>query len=67
MSAKLGVPEEDIHPDATFEDLEVDSLAIVELSDVIEGQYGVTLEDGQVTKRTTMARTAELLAAQEQA
>jgi acyl carrier protein len=62
LSTKLGVPTEETAPDATFADLEIDSLALVELSDVLEGQYGLALEEGQVTKETTLSDAAERLA-----
>ena len=45
---QFGVEESDITRDATFEDLDVDSLDLAELSQIIEDEYGVQLKGDDV-------------------
>ncbi|MFI9051581.1 acyl carrier protein [Streptomyces sp. NPDC053427] len=45
LTEHLGVPEDTITPNATFEGLELDSLSVVELSVIIEEQLGVQLTE----------------------
>lgn len=44
LSEHFGVPEEHVHPDATFEELDIDSLARVEMLAVVEDRLNVTLD-----------------------
>ncbi|MFC0055188.1 phosphopantetheine-binding protein [Streptomyces actinomycinicus] len=53
-----------ISPDATFEDLEMDSLFLVELLLVVEKELGVKVDDDAATPRDTIGRAAEVIAAQ---
>ncbi|GGU99587.1 hypothetical protein GCM10010211_78670 [Streptomyces albospinus] len=48
LTEHMGVPENIIKPDATFEDLELDSLSIVELTVIIEDRLGVQLTQEDV-------------------
>ena len=50
--SELGPDPADITPDATFESLDVDSLDLVELSQVVEEEFGVVIkgEDAQNLK-----------------
>ncbi|UQA97181.1 acyl carrier protein [Streptomyces halobius] len=45
LTEHLGVPEDIIQPDATFTDLDLDSLSIAELSVIIEDRLGVHLTE----------------------
>ncbi|MBL1115337.1 acyl carrier protein [Streptomyces sp. 110] len=65
LNTKLGVAKEEITPDATFEDLDMDSLALVELTDVLDAAFGIKLDENQVTKETKLTEVASLLKAQE--
>ncbi|MEU7167148.1 acyl carrier protein [Streptomyces morookaense] len=64
LSEHFGVPEDHIHPDATFEELDVDSLARAEMLAVVEGRLKVTLdqEPGGLTLGEAAARIERLLA-----
>lgn len=44
LSELAGLQPEDIKPDATLEDLDIDSLDLVELAQIIEERYEVRLE-----------------------
>jgi acyl carrier protein len=45
LTDHFGVPEEDVRPDATFEQIEIDSLARVELVSMLEDELRVILPD----------------------
>ena len=51
---QFGVEESDISRDATFEQLDVDSLDLAELSQIIEDEYGVQLKGDDVGKIKTV-------------
>src|SRR5260370_109437 len=50
---QFGVDESQITRDATFEELDVDSLDLAELSQIIEDEYGVQLKGDDVGKIKT--------------
>jgi acyl carrier protein len=52
-----------IGPDTRFTDLGFDSIVIVELAMVLEGEFGILLEFGEFTDTTTIAEAAELMMA----
>jgi acyl carrier protein len=52
-----------ISRDATFEDLDVDSLDLVELSQVIEDEFGVLLEGEDVKDLKTVGEAVDLVVA----
>jgi acyl carrier protein len=41
---QFGVEASDVSRDSTFEDLDVDSLDLTEISQIIEEEYGVTIK-----------------------
>ena len=52
---RLGVDESDVTPDASFrEDLEADSLDLVELIMELEEQFGMEIPDEEAEKITTV-------------
>jgi acyl carrier protein len=57
------VQHEHIGQDTAFGDLGFDSLVIVELALVLDTEFGVTLEDGELTDTMTVADAAQLLVA----
>jgi acyl carrier protein len=61
IATNFGIPEKQITPDTTFEDLEFDSLALVELAVTVKGQFGVEIEEDAVTVEDTLSRVAELI------
>ena len=58
---QFGVEESDISRDATFEDLDVDSLDLAELSQIIEDEYGVALKGDDVGKMKTVGDAIDLV------
>jgi acyl carrier protein len=57
------IQHESISADATFADLSFDSLVIVELAMVLDGEFGITLEFGELTDTMTITEAAELMMA----
>ncbi len=58
---QFGVEESDISRDATFEQLDVDSLDLAELSQIIEDEYGVQLKGDDVAKIKTVGDAIDLV------
>jgi acyl carrier protein len=58
---QFGVDESQISRDATFEELDVDSLDLAELSQIIEDEYGVQLKGDDVGKIKTVGDAIDLV------
>jgi len=59
-SDRLGVDETDVTPDASFrEDLEADSLDLVELIMELEEQFGMEIPDEEAEKITTVEEAVD--------
>ena len=58
---QFGVDETQITRDATFEQLDVDSLDLAELSQIIEDEYGVQLKGDDVAKIKTVGDAVDLV------
>ncbi|MEU7476322.1 acyl carrier protein [Lentzea sp. NPDC042327] len=57
----MGMEEDEIQPHHTFNELEVDSLGLVELVLVVQKEFGVEIADDEVSPDFTIAQTAELI------
>lgn len=53
---RVGLPEENVveDPNATFEDMGLDSLAFVEIQLAIQQEYGITIPDEDAEKLMTL-------------
>jgi acyl carrier protein len=51
---EFGEEPENIKPDSRFEDLDIDSLDLVELAQVIEDEYGIEVNDSDMDQITTV-------------
>ena len=58
---QFGVEPDDITREATFEDLDVDSLDLAELSQIIEDEHGVQLKGDDVGKIKTVGDAIDLV------
>ena len=58
---QFGVEPDDITPEATFEDLDVDSLDLAELSQIIEEEFGVALKGEDVARIKTVGDAVDLV------
>ncbi|MFF2025127.1 acyl carrier protein [Streptomyces sp. NPDC058171] len=52
-----------IDADRSFQELEVDSLSLAELGAQLEDEFGVTVDEEELTPSTTVAQLAVLLEA----
>jgi acyl carrier protein len=60
---KFGVPAEDVRPDATFEQLDLDSLDLVEFALAAEEELGVRITDEEAEDLETLDDAIKLLEA----
>jgi acyl carrier protein len=58
---QFGAEPSEITRDATFEELDVDSLDLAELSQIIEDEYGVKLKGEDVGKIKTVGDAVDLV------
>lgn len=57
----FGVEPHEVTPEATFADLDLDSLAIVEFALVAEKEFGVDIAEDEVSPRATITDALALL------
>lgn len=60
---KVGADGDEIRPDATFEALDVDSLDLVEVAQVVEEEYGVEITGEDAKQFETVGDAVEFVAA----
>jgi acyl carrier protein len=61
LSELADLKPEDIKPEATLEDLDIDSLDLVELAQIIEERYEVRLERDDFKDVTTVGAAIEVI------
>jgi acyl carrier protein len=59
--AEVGADRDAISREATFEDLDVDSLDLVEIAQIVEEQFGVELEGDDVKDLRTVGEVIDLV------
>jgi acyl carrier protein len=64
--AEVGAERDQINRDASFEDLDVDSLDLVEIAQIIEDEFGVELEGDAVADLTNVGQVIDLVVARAQ-
>lgn len=60
--ASFGPDESQITRDATFEALDIDSLDLVELAQIVEDEYGVVLKGEDMKELKTVGDAIDLIA-----
>ena len=60
--ASFGPDESQINRDATFEELDIDSLDLVELAQIVEDEYGVVLKGEDMKELKTVGVAVDLIA-----
>lgn len=60
---EFGEEREKVTPQARFEDLEVDSLDLVELAQIADDEYGVEISDADLEGLETVGDVIDLIAA----
>ena len=61
--AEVGAERDQISRDATFEALDVDSLDLVEIAQIVEDEFGVELEGDDVKDLRTVGEVIDLVVA----
>jgi acyl carrier protein len=61
--ASFGPDEDQITRDATFESLDIDSLDLVELAQIVEDEYGVVLKGEDMKELKTVGDVIDLITA----
>ena len=61
--ASFGPAIEDVQPEATLEELDIDSLDIAELAQLVEEEYGVEISGDDAAAVTTVGHTIDLVLA----
>jgi acyl carrier protein len=58
---RVGMNENDVpnDPDATFESMDLDSLAFVEIQLAMQQEYGITIADEDADRITTMGQAVD--------
>lgn len=59
----FGVEEDEVRPDVTFAELDLDSLAIVEFALVAEKEFGVAIGEDEISPHATVDDALALLGA----
>jgi acyl carrier protein len=63
LVSKFGVDAAGISPTATFSDLDLDSLALVEVAVAAQEEFGVDIGDSELTPEHTVADAVDALTA----
>ena len=58
---EFGEERENLKPEARFEDLDVDSLDLVELAQIVEDEYGIEITDADLEKLETVGDVIDLI------
>jgi acyl carrier protein len=58
---EIGAERDAITPDATWEELDVDSLDLAELSQVVEERFGVRLKGDDVAQIKTVGQAVDVI------
>jgi len=60
---EFGAESDQINPDATFESLDIDSLDIAELAQIIDEKFGVEIKSSDAEQIKTVGDVVDLVAA----
>ena len=63
LTDKFFVPAENLGPSVAFESLEFDSLVLAELAVILQGRFGVPVQDFELSEEMTIGELAAMLAA----
>ncbi|MHA6761709.1 acyl carrier protein [Streptacidiphilus sp. PAMC 29251] len=62
LTANLGLTVDELRPEATLEQLDLDSLALIELSVLIQKEFDILVDDTALSPETTLATLLGLVA-----
>ncbi|AQS65799.1 acyl carrier protein [Streptomyces pactum] len=61
LNSAFRVPEEEIRPELTLEQLDLDSLALTELVLIVHERFGVKIDSAYASRTTTVEQVADHL------
>jgi acyl carrier protein len=61
LISRFGVTEDELRPDVTFAELDLDSLALVEFAMVAEKEFGVPVGEDELSPQATVTDAVELI------
>lgn len=61
LIARFGVSRDEVRPDATFAELDLDSLALVEFAMVAEKEFGVPIGEDEMSPQATVTDAVALI------
>ena len=62
LKANFDLPDEVMQPEARLEDLEIDSLAVIEVMFAVEEEFGITVPSEPAAMQTQMKTISDLVA-----
>ncbi|MER6159598.1 phosphopantetheine-binding protein [Streptomyces sp. NPDC001868] len=65
LAKGFGIDADEVSPGNTFEELELDSLALVELTLAAQEEFGITLTDDDLHARSSLTEAADVLDAKQ--
>jgi acyl carrier protein len=63
---EFGEEPENVKPDSRFEDLDIDSLDLVELAQVVEDEYSIEISDAEMEKIATVQDVVDFVTQRQQ-
>lgn len=63
LTESFDVLAEDIAPDRTLDDLGVDSVATIELVDILQEKFGIKIAEDELTNKNTVEQVSSTVAA----
>jgi acyl carrier protein len=61
LTGRFGVPADEISGEATFNNLDLDSLTMIEMLLAVEEEFGVVIAEDEVSADNTVAAIVELI------
>ena len=61
LIARFGVTRDEVRPDVTFAELDLDSLALVEFAMVAEKEFGVPIGEDEMSPQATVTDAVTLI------
>nr|MDT0663707.1 acyl carrier protein [Micromonospora sp. DSM 115978] len=61
LTTGFGLRADEVSPELSFNDLELDSLALVELAMTAQEEFGVKISDDELSPQDTVAQAVEII------
>lgn len=67
LGTRFGVTDSEVNAESTFADLDLDSLALVEITLAVEKEFFVSIREDEVSPEDTVQKLVELIATKKMA